>query len=92
VPKQFVVSFHQILIYELTLPKITRVVIYYPDIKSTRTYRQQADRGISGRQIINPQTLEIELNDGKIYEISENDFENYGEIKQAIYDHLFRHK
>jgi len=92
-PKKVVVTVDSITIDEYRLPVFKHVTLLYADIKDTGTYRQQADVGsISGRTVMQPETLNIELYNGQSYEISENDFENYNNLKSAIYDHLFRHK
>lgn len=92
-PKKVVVTAENVTIAEYGFTKIKHLIINYTDIKDSKTYRQQADVGdISGQTIMRPETLNIELYNGQSYEISENDFENYNNLKSAIYDHLFRHK
>jgi len=91
-PKRILVTVESITIDEYRLAKFKRVIIKYADIKDTGTYRQQGESNTPGRFGLQPETLTIELYNGDSYEISENDFANYNNLKSAIYDHLFRHK
>jgi hypothetical protein len=91
-PKTVLVTVYSITIDEYSLPKFKHITIKYADIKETGTYRQQGNFNRYGSFRLQPETLNIELHNGESYEISENDFSNYNNLKSAIYDHLFRHK
>ena len=88
-PRKIQVNTEQILIDYYVINK--HIVINYTDIDKLSTTRPYNTGGTFSR-LNNGQTLVIELYNGKRYNISENDFENYEGLKSAIYDHVFRHQ
>jgi hypothetical protein len=89
-PRKIIISSENITIYEYITRKQT--IIKYTDIDAIRTFSQSSDRGRSGQGSINFRILQMELYNGEIYRISENDYVNYDFLKNAIYDHLPNHR
>jgi hypothetical protein len=89
-PRQIVVSDENIAIYEYIARK--RTIIKYTDIDSTTIFNQYSDADRFGMRVNRLQILQLELYNGEIYRISENDYINYDFLRNAIYDHLPNHR
>jgi hypothetical protein len=89
-PRKIVISDEDITIYEYITCK--RIIINYTDIDSITIFNQYSDADRFGMRFTRLHILQMELYNGKIYRISENDYINYDFLKSAIYDHLPNHR
>jgi hypothetical protein len=85
-PRKIVVGAENITIRQYITRKLT--VIRYTDIDTIRIFNQYSDADRYGLRVSRLQVLQMELYNGEIYRISENDFVNYDFLKSAIYEHL----
>lgn len=82
-PRRIIINDDNIIIYEYIAQKRTR--IKYNEIDDIRTFDQSTDS--RNTNTTHFRILQIELYNGEIYRISENDYVNYGFLEHAIYQH-----
>ena len=64
--------------------------VSYYDIVSANTYRRKVDDGLNNvYSMINYQSLVIEFKNGKSISLSAGDYNNYDELKTAIYKYKY---
>jgi len=88
-PRKIIISAENITIHEYITRKQT--IIKYSDIDTVRIFRQSIERG-RNRESISFRILQIELYNGEVSRISENDYINYDFLESAIHDYLPRYK
>jgi hypothetical protein len=86
-PRTIIISNEDITIDEYISRR--HIVIKYKDIEHTRVFLQFSDsRFVIGG--LSLEIIQIELFNGKIYRIYENDFENYEFLRNALKEHFLR--